>query len=310
MARQPIRVGARGSRLSLAQAETVRAAIARALGDDGAAELVRFVTTGDRIQDRTLAEIGGKGLFTKEIEEALAGGRIDCAVHSLKDMPTEVTPGLVIAATPRREDARDALVSRRYPSLEALPPGARVGTASLRREAQLLRRRPDLAVFALRGNVDTRLGKLDAGEADALVLASAGLRRLGLGDRIAACLDPIAAPPAPGQGALAVQTRVEDAERAWLMALKDAPTALATTAERAALGALDGSCRTAIGAYAWIDADRLRLVAEALTPDGAAAFRAEGKMGADAGEAAAAALGARIGAEIKAKAGDRLAKSS
>jgi hydroxymethylbilane synthase len=308
MARQPIRIGARGSKLSVAQAETVRAAIAQALGADDAAELVRITTTGDRIQDRTLAEIGGKGLFTLEIEEALADGRIDCAVHSLKDLPAEMAEWLAIAAIPEREDARDAFVSRRFDSLEALPQGAVLGTASLRRQAQALRLRPDLTILPLRGNVDTRLAKLDGGEADAILLAAAGLNRLGLGGEAKAFLDPLTAPPAPGQGALAIQTRIEDQTAPWLAGLRHGPTTLAVAAERGALAALDGSCRTAVGAFARIESGRLILVVEALSPNGRQSFI--GRDGLDLSGAGdvdwARTLGLRLGAEIKARAGDAL----
>ena len=309
MARQPIRIGARGSKLSLAQAETVRMAIAASLGDDAAAELVRFTTTGDRIQDRALAEIGGKGLFTQEIEEALLAGRIDCAVHSLKDMPADSSQGLAIGATPPREDARDAFVSARFETIETLPHGAVLGTASLRRQAQALRRRPDLKVAILRGNVDTRLAKLDRGEADAILLAAAGLRRLGLAGRIRSFLDPVDSPPAPGQGALAVQVRTADAVAPWLAALDHRPTRLATAAERGAMAALDGSCRTAIGAWARLDGDRLRLFVEALSPDGGASFRGEGDadVGGPDGEEKAEALGRAVGAEVKVRVGGALA---
>ncbi|MGH7024948.1 MAG: hydroxymethylbilane synthase [Caulobacteraceae bacterium] len=309
MARQPIRIGARGSKLSVIQAEAVRSAIARALGDDEAAVLVRITTSGDRILDRTLSEIGGKGLFTKEIEQALASGAIDAAVHSLKDMPADSPPGLVIAAIPEREDARDAFVSARFETLEALPRAAVLGTASLRRQAQALRLRPDLRIIPLRGNVDTRLAKLERGEADAIVLAAAGLNRMGLGERARSFLDPAAAPPAPGQGALAIQTRVEDQDAAWLAALRHAPTTIAVAAERGALAALDGSCRTAIGAFARIEPGRLVLTVEALSPDGRQSFRGESflELTDDGDEARASELGLALGAEIKARAGDALA---
>jgi hydroxymethylbilane synthase len=306
MAKQPIRIGARGSKLSLVQAESVRAAIARSLGADEAAVVVTFTTTGDRIQDRTLAEIGGKGLFTREIEEALADGRIDCAVHSLKDMPALDPPGLIIAASPEREDPRDAFVSAGYDSLAALPKGARLGTASLRRAAQALNRRPDLQVLAVRGNVDTRLAKLARGEADALILAAAGLRRLGLADQIRALVDPRQSPPAPGQGALAIQCRAEDADAAWLADLRHAPTMLATAAERGALAALDGSCRTAVGAYAEVAERRLRLHIEALSPDGRKSFSGDEEIDAADGEAAARDLGLTLGRSIAAQAGEAL----
>jgi len=308
MVRQPIRIGARGSKLSVVQAEAVRRAIAAALGDDDAAVLVRITTSGDRIQDRTLAEIGGKGLFTREIEEAMLDGRIDCAVHSLKDMPAENPPGLIIAAIPEREDPRDAFVSLKFESLDALPEGAVLGTASLRRQAQALRLRPDLEILPLRGNVDTRLAKLERGEADAILLAAAGLNRLGLGDRIRDFVDPLASPPAPGQGALAIQARDEDRDAPWLRGLRHGPTALAVAAERGALAALDGSCRTAIGAYARIEGRRLILSVEALSPDGRQSFRDEGglELTSDGDEARATALGLTLGGAIKARAGDAL----
>jgi len=312
MVRQPIRIGARGSKLSVIQAETVRAAIARALGADEAAELVRITTSGDRIQDRTLAEIGGKGLFTLEIEEALAAGRIDCAVHSLKDMPAEIPAGLAIAAIPEREDPRDAFLSRRFDTLAALPEGATLGTASLRRQAQTLRLRPDLKILPLRGNVDTRLAKLERGDADAILLAASGLNRLGLGGEVKAFIDPLAAPPAPGQGALAIQTRAEDRDAPWLGELRHRPTTLAVAAERGALAALDGSCRTAVGAFARIEGGRLFLTVEALSPDGRRSFTGDGDidLSGEDDEALARTLGLRLGAEIKAGAGDALTGSS
>ena len=212
----PIRIGTRASRLAQVQARWTQAAITAALGAppgaaDDVAPLILISTAGDRIQDRRLLEVGGKALFTKEIEQALLDGRIDCAVHSLKDVPAEPTPGLVLAAHPEREDVRDAFVSPRFACFEALPQGARLGTASLRRQAQALHRRPDLQVVMLRGNVETRLRKLDDGEVDATLLALAGLNRLGLQDRIGEAFDPVAIPPAPGQGALAIQTRADDA---------------------------------------------------------------------------------------------------
>jgi hydroxymethylbilane synthase len=279
---RPVRIGARGSRLSRAQAGQMQLRIAAALGaapEDAevVAPLVFITTTGDRIQDRRLLEVGGKALFTKEIEQALLDGEIDCAIHSLKDVPYELPPGLVLAAHPEREDPRDAFVSLKHDSLEALPQGAVLGTASLRRQAQVLRVRPDLKVEMLRGNVDTRLSKLAAGDADAILLAAAGLNRLGLSKHIKARLDPYAAPPAPGQGALAIETRAEDLDAAWLQALKHRPTTLAIAAERGAMAVLEGSCRTAIGAHARIDGDRLSLVVEALTADGSEHWREEGE---------------------------------
>ena len=284
----------------------MRTAIARALGDDGAAVLVHITTSGDRIQDRRLMDIGGKGLFTKEIEEALLQGRIDAAIHSLKDMPSISPEGLVIAAIPHREDPRDAFLSVRFSSLHELPQGARLGTASLRRQAQALHLRPDLEVFPLRGNVDTRLAKLDGGEMDAILLAASGLNRLGLGGRARSWLDPIACPPAPGQGALAIQTRTDDADAEWLRDLRHAPTQLTVAAERGALEALEGSCRTAMGAHARLNGDTLQLTVEALTPNGALRFRREGEVAASAGEDAARALGVSLGLEVRQAGGNAL----
>jgi hydroxymethylbilane synthase len=308
----PIRIGARGSRLSRAQSGQMQARIAAALGAppedaDKVAPLVFITTTGDRIQDRRLIEAGGKALFTKEIELALADGEIDVAVHSLKDVPAADPPGLALAAFPEREDPRDALISLKWDRLDVLPEGARLGTASLRRQAQLLVRRPDLAIGMLRGNVDTRLAKLEAGEHDAIVLAAAGLKRLGLGERITELFDPFAAPPAPGQGALALQTRSADVDAPWIAALRHEPTALAVAAERAAMEVLEGSCRTAIGAHARVDGGELELAVEALTADGKVRWRREGRivLGSDA-EMRARALGFDLGHQVREEAGDRL----
>ena len=313
-ASQPsVRIGARGSRLSVAQASLVQRRIAAALGaaPDGAARvapLITITTTGDRVQDRRLLEIGGKGLFTKEIEEALLDGRIDCAVHSLKDMPAEGPPGLVIGAIPEREDPRDIFLSPKAAGLSDLPQSARLGTASLRRQAQALHRRPDLKLVNLRGNVDTRLAKLAAGEADAIVLAMAGLHRLGLAID-GAPIDPAEQPPAPGQGALAIQVRAEDAGAPWLAALVHRPTLVCVTAERGALAALEGSCKTAIGAFAQLEGETLKLIVEALTPDGRQRFRREGEtqVGGDGGETAARALGLRLGEAVCEEGGSALA---
>ncbi len=284
-------------------------AIAAALGHgpDEAETVVPIViitTTGDRVQDRRLLEIGGKALFTKEIEEALIDGRVDCAVHSMKDVPAERQPGLVIAAIPEREDVRDAFISLHHTDIASLPQGARLGTASLRRQAQCLHLRPDLEPVLLRGNVDTRLTKLADGAADAMMLALSGLKRMGLESHARSLIDPIAAPPAPGQGALAVETRERDAEAVWAQALNHAPSALTVAAERGALEALEGSCRTAMGAHARLDAGRLKLIIEALTPDGAQRFRREGDCAANTADARR--LGRALGEAVKAEGGDRL----
>jgi hydroxymethylbilane synthase len=313
MSPQPVvRIGTRASKLALAQSRMMQLRIATALGApdraDEVAPLVQITTTGDRIQDRRLLEVGGKALFTKEIEEALLDGRIDLAVHSMKDVPAEMPPGLVIAAIPEREDPRDAFVSERWETLEDLPQGARLGTASLRRAAQCLALRPDLNIVLLRGNVDTRLAKLAHGEADAILLAASGLNRLGLGGVVKSFLDPVAAPPAPGQGALAIQTRAADAGADWLAAVHDEATWLTVAAERGALAALEGSCRTAIGAHALLDGRHLTLIVEALTPDGSARFRREGgvMLPEDGVEAAARALGVELGDAVRLEGGEAI----
>ncbi len=263
-----VRIGTRRSKLALTQSGMMQRAIGKALGvaeaDLAAAvPLVEIVTTGDRVQDRRLMEIGGKALFTKEIEEALLDGRVDVAVHSMKDMPAEQPEGLCIAAVPPREDPRDAFVSENFASFAELPAGARLGTASLRRQAQALALRPDLQIEMLRGNVDTRLRKLAEGEFDAILLAVSGLNRLGFEGVIRERLSLNDFLPAPGQGALALQMRAQDLDAAWVATLNDPMTALAVAAERGAMRALEGSCRTAVGAHAEIADGRLRL-----TPQG------------------------------------------
>lgn len=306
-----LRIGTRRSKLALAQSGMMQRAIGRALGvaEADIAEavpLIEIVTTGDRIQDRRLLEVGGKALFTKEIEEALLDGRVDVAVHSMKDVPAEQPPGLAIAAIPEREDARDAFISRAFADFDALPAGAHLGTASLRRQAQALALRPDLRIGLLRGNVDTRLRKLDEGEFDAILLACSGLNRLGLSHEARSPLSPDAFLPAPGQGALALQTRAVDVETAaWVPALNHPLTALAVEAERGAMAALEGSCRTAIGAHAVIEAGKLALTVEMLAPDGSARWRRRGEMDAGGGLKAARMLGEGLGAEVHAEAGDQ-----
>lgn len=308
-----VRIGTRRSKLALTQSGMMQRAIGRALGVTdadlaGAVPLVEIVTTGDRVQDRRLMEIGGKALFTKEIEEALLAGRVDVAVHSMKDVPADQPDGLCIAAVPPREDARDAFVSEAYGSFADLPAGARLGTASLRRQAQALALRPDLQIEMLRGNVDTRLRKLAEGEFDAILLAVSGLNRLGFESVIRERLSLDDFLPAPGQGALALQTRADDRAAAWVEALNDPTTALAIAAERGAMTALEGSCRTAIGAYAVIAEGRLRLTTEMLAPDGSARWRRAGEIG-NVGAAdtmdQARALGLRLGAEVHEAAGDQ-----
>ena len=299
-----INIGTRGSPLALAQAELTKTALLAA-HPELKAESVTIVpirTTGDKVQDRTLSEIGGKGLFTREIEEALLDGRVDLAVHSMKDMPTFLPPGLVIAAMLEREDPRDVLISPVADSVETLPRGAIVGTASLRRQAQGLALRPDLKVQPLRGNVGTRLDKLARGEAAATLLALAGLKRLGRADAATAILSTDAFLPAVAQGAIGIEIREKDARIEALVApINHGPTAIAVTAERAMLAVLDGSCRTPIAAHAEISGTRLRLRGLIALPDGSESHRAE-ETGTATLEGAAA-LGRALGERLKALAG-------
>ncbi len=264
-----LRIGSRGSQLALWQARWVQARLGE-LGVESEIEIIR--TTGDRMTDVPLARVGAKGLFTKEIEEALIEGRIDLAVHSLKDLPTMLPDGLMVAAYPKRESALDALVGHK---LDDLPHGACVGTSSLRRTAQLRRLRPDLRVESVRGNLDTRLRKLDEGQFDAILLAAAGLRRLGWAERISEQLDPHRMCPAVGQGALAIETRAEGEARDVCARLDDAATRAAVTAERATLGALGGGCQVPIGAHATVGAGRLCLRAIVCDPAGKRLIEAE-----------------------------------
>lgn len=298
-----LRIGTRGSPLARAQTALVAAALARAwpelaLPDAIATVVIR--TTGDRVVDRPLAEVGGKGLFCKEIEGALLDRRIDLAVHSMKDLPTWLPTGLALGATLEREDPRDVLISRDGAGLDELSPGAVVGTASLRRRAQLLVRRPDLEVASLRGNVETRLRKVATGEVDATLLALAGLKRLGLAPPHAVVLAPEIMLPAVGQGAIGIECRADDARARNLLAPIDhAPTSACVRAERALLEALDGSCHTPIAGHATLAGDRLRLRALILRPDGSDRLTAEreGPMG------EAEALGRDAGEELRSRAG-------
>jgi hydroxymethylbilane synthase len=296
-----LRLGTRGSPLALAQAHMTRAALAAAHGiDAGLIEIQVIKTTGDRIQDRPLSEVGGKGLFTKEIEEALLAGTIDLAVHSSKDMPTVLPAGLILSTFLPREDPRDVLISRKAKSIADLPKGATVGTASLRRQAMLLRKRPDLTIVPLRGNVETRLKKIDEGQADATLLALAGLKRLGLTEHAAAVLEIDDFLPAVGQGAIGIETRENDENtRTMLAPINHPATAVALAAERAFLAVLDGSCRTPIGGHAIVTGDALSFRGMIVKPDGSEAFETlrEGKV------SEAAALGADAGAELKGRAG-------
>ncbi|MFZ5564874.1 MAG: hydroxymethylbilane synthase [Thermodesulfobacteriota bacterium] len=251
--KQTVRIGTRGSQLALWQSEWVKSRLLD-LFPGCAVELEVIKTTGDKITDVPLAKVGGKGLFVKEIEEALLSGRVDLAVHSMKDMPAELPPGLCIGAVPVRENPRDALISRNGLSFAGLPRGARVGTSSLRRSSQLLHRRPDIGIVPLRGNIDTRLRKLETGDLDAVILAAAGLLRLGLGGRITQYLDASVMLPAVAQGALCIETRENDDRVAAMVApLNHADTRAAITAERAFLKRLEGGCQVPMAAFAQTD---------------------------------------------------------
>ena len=269
------RIGTRGSRLALIQAEQVASVLKRnypAL----APALVKIKTSGDKLTRIPLSQVGGKGLFIKEIEEALLEGRVDAAVHSMKDVPTEIAPGLEIAAVLEREDPSDALISRRGKKLAALPRRARIGTSSLRRQAQLLSHRPDLRVVPLRGNLDTRLRKLATTRLDAIVVATAGMYRLGRQDEITEVLPIEISLPAIGQGALGVEVRAEDPKtRDLVTSLNHRSTVLTITAERAFLRRLGGSCQIPIAAYGQLEGDRLHLTGLVILPDGSRMVQGE-----------------------------------
>ncbi|ESY49618.1 porphobilinogen deaminase [Mesorhizobium sp. LNJC374B00] len=265
-----MKIGTRGSPLALAQAHETQARLMEAHGMPAEAfEVVVISTSGDRIQDRPLSEAGGKGLFTKEIEEALLAGTIDIAVHSSKDMPTVLPDGLELSAFLPREDARDAFIGKAVERIVDLPQGAKVGSSSLRRQALIRRMRPDLDVVMFRGNVQTRLRKLEEGVAEGTILAYAGLKRLGLGHVVTDLMPLDAFPPAPGQGAIGIETRIGDSEvEKMLVAIHDVPTGQALACERAFLAALDGSCRTPIAGYATISGGRLVFAGLIISPDG------------------------------------------
>ncbi len=265
-----LRIGTRGSPLALFQARTVRARLAGVLGvAEAAIEIVIIRTTGDAIQDRPLADAGGKGLFTKEIEEALLDGRIDLAVHSAKDVPTLLPAGLMLAACLEREDPRDVFIGHKAGSLADLPQGASLGTTSPRRQAIAKRIRPDLRIVPLRGNVETRLRKLEAGDMDATILALAGMKRLGLAAHVTKIMDVHEFLPAAGQGVIGIEIRESDTRTRELLARIDhAATSTALACERAFLGVLDGSCKTPIGGYAEITGDTIHLRGLLAHPDG------------------------------------------
>jgi hydroxymethylbilane synthase len=299
-----LRIATRRSRLALWQAEHVKARL-EALHAGLAVELLPLSTRGDELLEVRLDKVGGKGLFVKELEQALLEDRAELAVHSMKDVPAELPAGFVLAAILEREDARDAFVSNRYGALAELPAGGRVGTSSLRRAAQVAARHPRLAALTLRGNVETRLAKLDRGEFDAILLAAAGLKRLGLAARIRGLLSPEESLPAPGQAALGLECLAARAEVLRLVApLQHEHTAACVRAERAVSAALGGSCTVPLGAYATLQGGELRLAALVAAPDGRRIARAECAGPADAPEA----LGARAAAELRARgAGEILA---
>lgn len=295
-----LKIGTRGSPLALAQTEILIAAL-REKYPELVTEVVKIVTTGDKIQDRTLADSGGKGLFTKEIEEALLAGEIDCAVHSMKDMPTKLPEGLVISCLLPREDPRDAFFSTKAATLDDLPAGSVVGTSSFRRQAIVLARRPDLKVTLLRGNVGTRLKKLEDGAADATLLAVAGLKRLGLGHLVKNILEPEVVLPAVAQGAVGIEVRENDERVRKLLSAVHCPvTELRVTAERAYLEVMDGSCRTPLAALMGIPdtGHQARFDVLAARPDGSdvrkASYTAQVSSLKEARE-----LGLRAGTELK-----------
>jgi hydroxymethylbilane synthase len=297
----PLKIGTRGSPLALAQAhETqLRLAMAHALPPE-AFEIVVIKVTGDAVQDKALREIGGKGLFTREIEDALLAGDIDIAVHSMKDMPTVQPDGLMLDCYLPREDVRDAFVSAIYASLDELPPGARVGTSSLRRRAQVLHRRPDLTVVEFRGSVQTRMKKLEDGVAEATFLAMAGLNRLGLADAARSAIDPGLMLPAVAQGAIGIERRADDAVATALLAgINDRDTGIRLAAERGFLARLDGSCQTPIAGLAVLEGADIWLRGEILRPDGSVVLAGERRghqgSGADMGRDLADELLGRAG---------------
>jgi hydroxymethylbilane synthase len=300
--RSLIKIGTRGSELALAQANEVRARLIAAHGQDNLdVEIIVISTKGDRILDRALSEIGGKGLFTEEIEQQLVNGDIDIAVHSTKDMPTILPPGLELSCFLPREAPADAFISNKATSIEDLPQGAVVGSASLRRQALILRMRPDIKVETFRGNVQSRLRKLNEGVVDATLLAQAGLNRLGLQDIITSLLPVDKFPPAPGQGAICIESRIGDvATLAMLNALNDADTSIALAAERSFLATLDGSCRTPLAGYAHLKGDRLHFHGMILSPDGQDVFETTRT----AKPQDAFRIGADSASELRARAGD------
>ena len=293
-------IASRESRLAMWQAEHVRCALHK-LYPSCDVKILGMTTRGDQILDRTLSKVGGKGLFVKELETALADGRADLAVHSLKDVPMELPEGFALSTIMEREDPRDAFVSNTYDSLAALPPGSVVGTSSLRREAMLRARYPELVVKPLRGNLDTRLGKLDRGDYAAIILAAAGLKRLGLGDRIRSLLDPADSLPAAGQGALGIEIRADRSDLAeWLAPLHHERTAAAVEAERMVSRSLGGSCEVPLAAYATWHDGALHLRGIVATPDGQRVLTAQASAPAPT-TGAALELGREVASQLEAQ---------
>lgn len=301
MQTETLKIGTRGSALALVQARLTRDLLIEAHGlASEQVEIVVMSTMGDRVQDRSLSEIGGKGLFTQEIEDALLSGAIDMAVHSSKDMPTVLPDGLYLSAFLEREDPHDAFIGRDVSRLLDLPQGATVGSSSLRRQALIKRARPDLKVVLFRGNVETRLRKLEEGQVDATFLAAAGLRRLGLSHVITELLDIQTFLPAPGQGAICIESRIGDQRIDGLLAaINHRATAIALACERAFLGSLDGSCRTPIAGLATVTGEDIRFSGLILTPDGVTSHAVSGEGGAQD----AAAIGRDAAERVRAVAG-------
>ena len=302
MRKDTIVIGTRSSKLALWQADYIQAKLRERYPELPVVEK-RMTTKGDRVLDAPLAKIGGKGLFTKELEQAMLAGEIDIAVHSLKDMPTELPPGLVLAAVTERFDAGDAVVSPRYGTFANLPQGAKVGTSSLRRRAQLLAQRPDLEIVSLRGNVNTRLQKLEDEDFDAIILAVAGLKRLGFGERITEVLDKSVCLPAVGQGALAIEARADDEEMISRLAfLDDAAMRAAARAERAFLARVEGGCQVPVGVYATAEGTTLAIEAVIASLDGARLYRSSRTGSASEAEA----LGRGLAEELLAAGGEAI----
>ncbi|BBL56856.1 hydroxymethylbilane synthase [Methylomonas koyamae] len=302
MADRIIRIATRQSPLALWQAEHVAERLRRAF-PGLQTELVKMVTRGDKILDAPLAKVGGKGLFVKELEQGMLEGTADIAVHSMKDVPVEFPDGLHLAVVLDREDPTDAFVSNRYRSLAELPADARIGTSSLRRQCQIKEKFPNAEILSLRGNVNTRLAKLDAGEYDAIILASAGLKRLGLAERITARLLPEESLPAMGQGAIGIECRIDDAEiHGYLKVLHDEATSIRVGAERAMNARLNGGCQVPIAGYAEIRGQRLFMRGLVGSPDGAVLYRAEAESDLDQAEA----LGRSVADQLLAQGADKI----